>query len=100
MRGVAILCAALTMLTVRAAASAPAAWNQHYAEVKKKCIAASGLLDAKALDFAGFPDNVGYDAVRIEGRYKSGAVGRMICLFNRATRKAVTVETTTPFPAK
>jgi hypothetical protein len=38
--------------------------------------------------------------VRIEGRYKSGAASHMICLSNRATRKAITVETTIPFPAK
>ena len=88
------------MLTLRAAASAPSEWNRHYADVKEKCIAASGLLDAKALDFAGFADEVGYDVVRIEGRYKSGGTVHMTCLFNRATRKAVTVETTIPFPVK
>ena len=39
--------AALTIITMRAAASAPEAWNKHYAEVKAKCVAASSLLDCE-----------------------------------------------------
>lgn len=100
LRSVGILCAALTTMTVRVFASAPEAWNAHYAEVKAKCVAASGLLDAKALDFTGFDDEIGYDVVRIEGRHKSGDLSHMVCLFNRTTRKAVSSETTTPFPSK
>jgi hypothetical protein len=99
LKSTAVLCAVLAAAIVRAVASSPAAWTSHYAEEKSKCIAASGLQDAKALDRTGFSDEIGYDAVRIEGR-ESGATVYMVCLFNRKTRKAVTAHTTSPFPSR
>lgn len=100
LRTVALLGVGLTMVTMRVFAAAPADWNQHYPEVKAKCIAASDLLDAKALDFTGFGDEIGYDVERIEGRFKSGAVGHMVCLFNRTTRKTVTTRNNEPISVK
>lgn len=81
-------------------ASSPDAWNAHYAEVKAKCLAASRLSKAKAVGYAGFSDDVGDDVVRIDGiGVGSTETIRMVCIFNRSTRKAVAAEMRS-FPTK
>jgi|HubBroStandDraft_6_1064221.scaffolds.fasta_scaffold501839_1 hypothetical protein len=90
---------ALAMLGYPAAASTAGAWNQHHIQVRAACIAASDLVEAKALDYTAFDDSIGYDVVSLEGKFKSGGAGREVCLFSRAAQKAIVSETTVPYPA-
>src|SRR5580700_11686000 len=55
---------ALAMLGYPAAASTAGAWNQHHIQVRAACIAASDLVEAKALDYTAFDDSIGYDVER------------------------------------
>ena len=80
-----------------ARASSPDDWRQHFQEVRKTCIKESGLVKAQAIsEIIVFGDEVGYDALLIKGHYPQphmkNTVGKSLCLFNRKTRKAKTVE--------
>jgi len=71
-------------------ASSPEAWKEHRKEVISSCIQASGLRNTKATGkIISFGDNVGYDALLIEGNYPqpNNQSGKMLCLFNRGNRK-------------
>jgi len=84
-------------LVLPAAASSPDAWAEHETEVTAACLTASGLIDAKPhTKITTFSDEVGYDVLIVEGTTMGGE-GKQghqmaICLFNRATRTAVTSE--------
>jgi hypothetical protein len=92
--GAAIALAAMALLfnASAARATAPAAWSTYAKEVRTRCAAASGLRDVTFSGFAQFGDDVGWDAVRLQGRYPQpfmhGKSGTMICLFNRRDRRA------------
>lgn len=68
-------------------ASSPEEWTKHRQEVAASCIRASGLRNAKATGkIIMFGDDVGYDALLIKGNDPKAQ--KMLCLFNRSTRKA------------
>ena len=74
-------------------ASSPESWKEHRKEVISSCIQASGLRNTKATGkIISFGVDVGYDALLIEGNYPqphmNNQSGKMLCLFNRGTRKA------------
>jgi hypothetical protein len=80
-----------------AVASSPDAWAEYEQEVTTACFAASGFKEPKAhTDLILFGDDVGRDAVIVEGIYPqphmSGAKGMMLCLFDKAARKAAVSE--------
>lgn len=88
----AILIGGLLLTAITVNASSPDAWKQHQQEVTAKCLTASGLRNAKpAGQIVGFSDDVGYDAMLIQGNYPqphmNNQVGRSLCLFNRKTRQ-------------
>jgi hypothetical protein len=77
--------------------SSPEAWRQHDKEVISSCLTVSGLNNAKPLgEIIRFDDRVGYDALFIQGTYPqsymNNARAKVLCLFNRSTRKATTAE--------
>jgi hypothetical protein len=78
-------------------ASTDDAWKEHRKQVIETCLKQSGFNKAKAVgDVISFSDNVGYDALLIEGRYPQPHMknkkGKMLCLFNRKTGVAETSE--------
>lgn len=85
------------LLSPLAHASSEAAWQQNTQTRQQACLKASGL---KAVKVVGKPiqydDSVGYDAVLLEGRYPQkhmkNQVGRELCLYQRASGKAVVSE--------
>jgi hypothetical protein len=91
--GTTVALAAIALLRpAEVRATAPAAWSAYAKEVRAKCAVASGLRDVMFSGFAQFGDDVGWDAVRLQGRYSQafmhGKSGTMICLFNRRDRRA------------
>lgn len=86
------LVAAALLHAIPARATAPAAWSAYAKEVRTKCAAASGLRNVTFVGFAQFGDDVGWDAVRLQGHYPQpfmhGKSATMICLFNRRDRRA------------
>ncbi len=80
-----------------APASSPDAWSDYEKEVTAACFEASGFKDAEAhTKLIMFGDDVGRDALIVEGIYPqphmNGAKGEMLCLFDKATRKAAVSE--------
>ena len=80
-----------------APASSPDAWSDYEKEVATACFAASGFKDAEAhTKLIVFGDDVGRDALIVEGVYPQphmdGAKGKMLCLFDKATRTAAVSE--------
>jgi hypothetical protein len=76
-----------------ATASSPEAWEQHYKEVTARCLQVSGLRNPQPVgEIITFPDDVGYDALLVQGNYPqphmNNRVGQFLCLFNRQTREA------------
>ncbi|MEA5593017.1 hypothetical protein [Rivularia sp. UHCC 0363] len=74
-------------------ASSPEAWATHRKEVISSCIRVSGLRNARSAgEIITFSDDVGYDALLVKGNYPqphmNNRIGKMLCLFNRRTRKA------------
>lgn len=92
----AILLAAV-LLAGAAQASSPAAWSAHDKEVAAACVKASGLKGAKpAGQPMAYDDGVGMTALLVAGRYPQphmkNRAGRVLCLFDRKKREAVTIE--------
>ena len=85
------------LLSPLAHASSEAAWQQNSQTRQQVCLKASGL---KAVKVVGKPiqydDSVGYDAILLEGRYPQkhmkNQMGRELCLYQRASGKAVVSE--------
>lgn len=82
-----------------APASSPEAWSDYEKEVAAACFAATGFKDAEAhTKLIVFGDDIGRDALIVEGIYPqahmNGAKGKMLCLFDKATRKAAVSEIT------
>lgn len=75
-----------------AAASTSEAWAAFEKEVVSACTKASGLADARPAGRAvDFDDSVGYTALLVAGRFPQphmhGKETRVLCLFDRRTRK-------------
>ena len=85
------------LLSPLAHASSEDAWQQNHQILQQACLKASGL---KAVKVRGKPiqydDSVGYDAILLEGRYPQkhmkNQIGRELCLYQRASGKAVVSE--------
>ena len=79
-----------------ATASSPAAWQASARAGRAACIAASGLKLATASGPLVFSDAILRDAFLVRGTYRQrfmkGAKGTMLCLVDRRTHKAETVE--------
>jgi len=93
----ACLLAAALIAAGAAQASSPAAWSAHDKEVAAACVKASGLKDAKpAGQPMAYDDGVGMTALLVAGRYPQphmkNRAGRVLCLFDRKKREAVTIE--------
>ncbi len=100
--GIAVLifAALAIVISFSVSASSPEAVDEHRKEANSKCSQASNLLQARAEgNLIEFDDSVGYTALIIQGhypqRYMNNRVGRVLCLFNRTTRKAYVAEITT-----
>lgn len=90
-----IACGTIVSLATSATtlASSPAAWSTHQSEVVAKCIAASGLKDAKLIgSLIEYDDSVGYTVALIGGTYPQAHMknqpGRSLCLFDKRNRTA------------
>jgi len=87
----------LLLVTVSGYATSPEAWAEHDRKVIETCTKASGFREAKPEgDIMLFPDDVGYSALFIRGRYPQSHMknreGLVLCLFNRSTDKAYVTE--------
>ncbi len=79
---------ALAVLSTPAQASSPSAWQAHDADVRQACFKATGFLKPRAEGKTVlFPDDVGYTALVVTGRYPQPHMkkrqGRMLCLYER-----------------
>ncbi|MCW2269776.1 hypothetical protein D3C77_92490 [compost metagenome] len=91
------------LLSTAAQASSDQAWSDHNTQMSQRCIAASGLKDAKAVGKpAEFDDRVGYSALLLEGRYPqkhmNNRKGSELCLFNKQDKTAFVTEWTPGTP--
>lgn len=86
----------LALLATAASASSPSAWAASARAGRAACIQASGLKAATASGPIIFSDAILRDAYLVKGtyprRFMKGAKGTMLCLVNRRTHKAETVE--------
>jgi hypothetical protein len=87
----------LLLVNVSGYASSPEAWAEHDRKVIEMCIKASGFREAKAEgDVMLFPDEIGYSALFIRGRYPQlhmkNREGLLLCVFNRSTHEAYVTE--------
>ncbi|WP_413507241.1 hypothetical protein [Serratia proteamaculans] len=78
-----------------AAASSEAAWASGDKALQAACLKASALKGAKAAgNIIHYGDDVGYSALLLSGRYPQAFMhnqpGKELCLYQRATKKAVT----------
>lgn len=94
-RALVTICGAVVSLATAAMtlASSPAAWSTHQSEVVAKCVAASGLKDAKLIgSLVEYDDSVGYTVALIGGTYPQAHMknqpGRSLCLFDKRKRTA------------
>ena len=89
-----ILVAAL--IAAPATASTEAAWKASARHGREACVAAAHLLRPTISAAVGFSDRTGYDAMLVRGTYPQkfmkGAKGTMLCLYNRRSHHAETVE--------
>ena len=84
-------------LALPAGASTGQAWEQAAQDVRAACIEASGLQQARLVSGqAIFDDTVAQTAVLVRGKapqaHMSGAVQQMLCLYDRRSKQARTVE--------
>jgi hypothetical protein len=91
----AIAICALSFACVAPAYSAtPNAYASLNRRTQRACIEASGLHNASVGSIIRFSDRSGMDARIVTGTYPqthlNGAVGTMLCLYNRAIRRAET----------
>ena len=86
----------LALIATAAPASTPASWEASARAGRAACIAASGFKAATASGPIIFSDAILRDAFLVRGtypqRFMKGARGTMLCLVNRRTHKAETVE--------
>ena len=87
----------LLLLATPIGASTPAAQSANARAATVACLKASGLVDARlASEPVGFDDRAGYDALLVTGRWPQphmqGKQGTMLCLWHRATKRAVVSE--------
>lgn len=80
-----------------AASSSPQAWSEHEKEVVTACFAATGFAKPEVeSQVIALDDSIGHDALIVEGDYTQphmkGQDGKMLCLFNKTTRKATVAE--------
>ena len=90
-------------LALPALASTSQAWSDAAQAVRAACIQASGLQQARlASDQAIFDDAVGQTAVLVRGKasqaHMKGAAQQMLCLYDRRSQQATTVEWTPAAP--
>lgn len=95
LRVIIVFAAAITVFN--AAASSEAAWAKGDKAMQAACLKASGLKAAKAAGaIIHYDDDVGYSALLIGGRYPQPFMknkpGKELCLYQRATQKAVVQE--------
>jgi hypothetical protein len=86
-----------SLVAFNAAASSEAAWAKGDKAMQAACLKASGLKAAKAAGaIIHYDDDVGYSALLISGRYPQPFMknkpGKELCLYQRATQKAVVQE--------
>ncbi|WP_442678388.1 hypothetical protein ACSBM8_12745 [Sphingomonas sp. ASY06-1R] len=86
----------LLALASPAQASTDAAWAASTKAGRAACIAAANLARPIVSAPLNFSDQVGRDAMLVRGRYKQrymkNALGTMLCLYDRRTHKAETVD--------
>ncbi|MDT3252249.1 hypothetical protein QZQ97_15100 [Serratia sp. root2] len=92
-----IIVFAAVIIAFNAAASSEAAWAKGDKALQAACLKASGLKAAKAAGaIIHYDDSVGYSALLISGRYPQPFMknkpGKELCLYRRATQKAVVQE--------
>lgn len=85
---------AAVMTAFSAGASSEAAWASGDKALQTACLKASSLKGAKAVgSIIHYGDDVGYSALLIAGRYPRAFMhnkaGKELCLYQRATKKAV-----------
>lgn len=88
-----------------ASASGNAEWAAGDKALRSACLKQSQLKQAKAVgDIMLFDDSVGYSALVLEGRYPQAYMhnktGRELCLYQRATGKALITEADGLLPAR
>jgi len=79
----------LSMACQQSFAASPDAWEEHYTEVRQKCLQASSLLQAKlAGDVVDLPDDIGFSMLIVRGVYKfdQKTPGTEVCFLNRSNR--------------
>ncbi|MFN2994921.1 hypothetical protein [Serratia plymuthica] len=92
-----IIVFAAVITAFNAAASSEAAWTKGDKAMQVACLKASRLKAAKAVGaIIHYDDDVGYSALLIGGRYPQPFMknkpGKELCLYQRATQKAVIQE--------
>ncbi|BAP41353.1 putative uncharacterized protein [Pseudomonas sp. StFLB209] len=97
MRTVVLLLATLTCGVSQVQASSPDAWQQLDKTERAACLKTSQLQDVKVLGKqARFDDQVGYDALLLQGRYPqkhmNNRKGLELCLYHRQSGKATVTE--------
>ncbi len=101
-----VICALSYACVAPAYAATPAAFASLDRRTQRACIQASGLRDASVGSVIRFSDRAGIDARTVTGTYPqarmNGATSAMLCVYNRATRRAETQEmsSTTQQPAE
>ncbi|MEH3105861.1 MAG: hypothetical protein PGN09_00835 [Sphingomonas fennica] len=92
----AVIALAAAILSTAAAASSPDAWKASDARATAACLKASGLTRATVAGRTGFDDRSGQDALLVQGRWPqkhmAGKPGTMLCLYTRATGRALVAE--------
>ncbi|MGO4745220.1 hypothetical protein [Serratia quinivorans] len=88
---------AAVMTAFNVGASSEAAWASGDKALQTACLKASNLKGAKAAgSIIHYGDDVGYSALLIAGRYPQAFMhnkpGKELCLYQRATKKAVVQE--------
>ena len=95
-RKLTLTCLIATATLAPAYGATPAAYAALDRRTSVACITSSGLRDASVGPVTRFSDRVGMDARTVTGTYPqahmNGQVGTMLCLYNRATRRAETAE--------
>lgn len=85
----------LSMACQQSFAASPGAWEEHYVEVREKCLQASALLQAKpAGEVVDFSDEIGFSMLIVRGIYAfdQKTPGTEVCLLNRSNRSVTITE--------
>ncbi len=85
------------LLPLAGHASTSQAWQESAQEVRRACIEASGLNQARlASEQAVFDDSIAQTAVLVRGKapqpHMKGATQQVLCLYDRRSRQARVVE--------